>query len=173
MEEITVYLDTNILSRIPDLKLSAKTGSALSQLAGMESIRFVTSEKTRQEILKTSNPQKNSVLQFLHALIQKVQTVPIYDGGAIGETPIGATPIGGDWTEPSYERLQQIFDDDDAEHIVQALEAKCDYFMTLDAKTILRRAERHSSEVKDICGKMLLLSPEGVVEAISQRRLMH
>lgn len=170
MEETTVYLDTNILSRIPDLQVSEDTGKALAKLARMGMIRFVTSQKTKQEILKTPNPHRSSLLQFLHALIEKVRTVPVYYSGAIGGAPIGATPFGGDWTDPSYAQLKRIFDDNDAEHIVQALRAECDYFMTLDQKTILGRAKNHAEEVESICGKMVLLSPEDVVKIIEATR---
>ena len=86
------------------------------------------------------------------------------------EAPVNATPIGGDWTDPTYARLKYIFDDDDAEHIVHALRAKCDYFMTLDQKTILHRAMDHAEEVASICGQMLLLSPRGVVKEIENKR---
>lgn len=170
MEETTVYLDTNILSRIPDLKVSEETAGALAKLAGLGMVRFVTSQKTKQEILQTPNPHRNSLLQFLHALIEKVQTVPVYFSGAIGGAPIGATPIGGDWTDPTYSKLKSIFDKDDAEHIVQALKAKCDYFMTLDEKTILRRVKANAEEVREICRGMKLLSPTGVVDAIQAKR---
>ena len=170
MEETTVYLDTNIISRIPDLQVDEDTASALAKLAGMGMIRFVTSQKTKQEILKTPNPHRNSLLQFLHALIEKIRTTPVYYSGAIGAAPLGATPIGGDWTDPSYARLKRIFDNDDAEHIVQALRANCDYFMTLDDKTILSRVKKHAVEVSSICGQMFLLSPEDVVKAIEENR---
>lgn len=170
MEETTIYLDTNILSRIPDLKVTEETASALAKLAGMGMIRFVTSHKTKQEILKTPNPHRNSLLQFLHAIVQKVETVPVYYSGAIGGAPINATPINGNWTEPSYANLKRLFDNDDAEHIVQALKAGCDYFMTLDKKTILNRAKRHALDVESICGKMALLSPEDVVRTLESAR---
>ena len=170
MEQKTVYLDTNILSRISDLRISKKTAHALERLAIIEGIRFVTSAKSREEILRTSNPHKNSVLQFLYALIQKIPLQIINYGAATGSGPTGAFPTGGDWTEPIYEELNQIFDPDDAEHIFQALQASCDYFMTLDRETILRRASGNPTEVKRICGKMEIVSPEDLVLAIEKNR---
>ena len=170
MDEITIYLDTNILSRIPDLKVSEETANALAKLAGLGMIRFVTSQKTKQEILRTSSQQRSSLLQFLYALIEKVPTYTVHYSGAIGAAPIGATPIGGDWTDPAYSELKRIFDADDAEHIIQALRAKCDYFMTLDRKTILNRAQHHLNELKGVCGGMALLSPEDLVCHIEKIR---
>ena len=152
------------------MRVSQKTAQAFERLAIIEGIKFVTSAKSREEILRTSNPQKNSVLQFLYALIQKIPLHIVNYGAATGSAPTGATATGGDWIEPIYEELKQIFDSDDAEHIFQALQASCDYFMTLDRETILNRVYANSTEVKRICGKMEFVSPEDLVLAIEKMR---
>lgn len=169
MKKITVYLDTNIISRVPDLRISEEDACALSNLAETGLVRFVTSQKTKQEILRTSNRKKNSLLQFLHALMMQVETVPVYYSGAIGDAPVGATPVAGDWIDPVYSQFRDIFDIDDAEHIVHALKANCDYFMTLDDKTILKPAKCDNEKIKAICGNMALLSPVDVLKAIDLR----
>jgi hypothetical protein len=80
--------------------------------------------------------------------------------GAIGGAPLGATPIGGDWTDPLYEQLSSIFDPDDAEHIVHAVREDCDYFLTLDEESILKRARAHTSAVTALCRKLKFVSPQ-------------
>jgi hypothetical protein len=168
MTEKIVYLDTNILSRIPDMRVSQRTAYALEKLAAVEGIIFVTSAKSREEILKTYNPQRNSILQFLYALIQKIPLQVVNYGGATGAGPTGVFPTGGDWVDPLYEALNQIFDSDDAEHIFHALRANCDYFMTLDRETILNRVSANTTEVKQICDRMEFGSPEDLVFTIEK-----
>ena len=178
MEEKRVYLDTNILSRIPDFDVSKGLENdldALTRLVELEGIQFVTSFKTKQEILKTPNKIKNSALRIVYGIMKKIPmyTVHISRGGAIGTSAIGEGALGGGgWTEmdPLYEELTKIFDDDDAEHIFQAVRARCDYFITFDNKTILNRASKRQNEVQKTCGKMRLVSPEDAVLLIQNDR---
>ncbi len=51
----TIYLDTNILSRIPDLRLSEESANAYEKLSQRTDIKLVTYFKTIQEIKKTPN----------------------------------------------------------------------------------------------------------------------
>lgn len=170
MKEATIYLDTNILSRIPDLRISETTANAFANLANLGGVKLVTSQKTKQEILGTRNTSRGSILQFLYALIDKVPLQTVHYSGCIGGAPIGATPIGGDWTDPLWAELKTVFDPDDAEHIVHAVRAGCDYFLTLDRETILDRAITNQDIIKKSCGKLLFVSPEEVVEAIQKQR---
>jgi predicted nucleic acid-binding protein len=169
VSEPIVYLDTNILSRIPDLRISAGTAIAYGELARLGGIRLVTSEKTRAEILRTTNPHRSGVLQLLVALVEKVPYEVVHYSGAIGAAPIGATPISGDWTDPLYQDLRSIFDPDDAEHIVQAVHANCAFFLTLDETSILSRARAHASRVSQLCPGLRFVSPEEVVAALKAR----
>jgi hypothetical protein len=173
----TIYLDTNIISRIADLSISEETADAYARLAKMQTmgeVRFVTSYKTAQEILGTENKIKNAVLHFFYTFICNVPflTVHLSHGGAIGTSAIGETHIGGGWNEidPIYTKLGAIFDADDAEHVFQALMAKCDYFMTLDERSILRRVSSNLEEVQKICGSMRLVSPADAVRLIESER---
>jgi hypothetical protein len=101
-----------------------------------------------------------------------MNTVHISHGGAIGASAIGEdTLAGGGWMEidPLYEELNAIFDDD-AEHIFQAVMANCDYFITFDKKTILKRVSRNKHELQKICGTMRLVSPEDAIQLIQKDR---
>jgi len=170
LEEVTIYLDTNILSRIPDLRVSESTASALSALVNLGGIKFVTSQKTRNEILRTKNASRGSILQFIYALIEKVPMQTVYFSGCVGGAPLGATPLGGDWTDPLWADLKTIFDPDDAEHIVHAIRSNCDYFLTLDEKTILDRAKFNQDAVGKMSGRLKYVSPEELVAMIKNKR---
>jgi predicted nucleic acid-binding protein len=176
MKEKKVYLDTNILSRIPNLDVSEGIENdldALTRLVELDGINFVTSFKTKEEILKTPNKIKNYALRIVYGIMKKIpmHTVHISHGGAIGASAIGEDAIGGGgWIEidPLYDELNAIFDDDDAEHIFQAIRAGCDYFITFDKKTILNRASKSQNEVQKICGMMRLVSPEDAILLIQK-----
>ena len=81
MPILNVYLDTNIFSRVTDLKLSDATAFAYRQLADMPELCFVTSAKTKQEIGQTPNEIRASVLLFLYSVFAKV---PWKEVGASG-----------------------------------------------------------------------------------------
>jgi predicted nucleic acid-binding protein len=166
MDDKVVYLDTNILSRIPDLRVSDNTASAYAELANIGGIRLVTSDKTKQEIRRTQNQVRNSLLQFLWVLIEKVPMQTVYYSGCFGSAPFGATPLGGDWEDPLYSDLRKVFEPDDAEHIVQAVRANCDYFLTLDRESILDRVEKNEAVVSTLCGRMTFVSPDELIKQL-------
>lgn len=62
-------------------------------------------------------------------------------------------------SDPRYEQLSQVFAPVDAEHIFQAIENGCHYFMTTDERTILKRVRQRRKEVNQMCGQMKIVSP--------------
>ena len=171
MKKRTIYLDTNILSELHEPDMPESIAFALARLVGIEGINFVTSIKTKAEILRTPDKIKNAKLQIFYSFINKtpIRRIYISHGGGIGAGAIGEHAIGrGGWEEPDpfYIQLKTIFDEDDAHHIFQAVVGNCDYFMTLDNKTILKRVARRSNEVKKLCGAMKFVSPEDAIRLI-------
>jgi predicted nucleic acid-binding protein len=156
----TVYLDVSILSRIPDLRVTEGTANALQAISRSGHYKFVTSQKSLQEILRTENAKRNAMLQFLFMLLEQVEFHTVYYSGCIGGAPIGATPIGGDGEDSLFTGLKGYFEPDDADHIVQAIRGKCDFFLTLDQKTILDRVVTHHEEISKLCGTLAFVSPE-------------
>jgi len=106
------------------------------------------------------------VLQLLVALVDKVPFEVVHYSGAIGSAPIGAAPISGDWTDSLYDNLLAVFDRDDAEHIVLAIRANCEYFLTLDETSILSRARRDASYLSPLCHGLQFVSPEDLVATL-------
>ena len=84
MNERRVYLDTNVICRVPDLQVSEQTAAAFAQLINLGGLRFVTSLKTRTEVLATPRKTRNFMLQFLVGLIEKIETFELEYGGEFG-----------------------------------------------------------------------------------------
>ena len=83
MTPVSVYLDTCVLSRILDVRLKEATALAYAEIVN-SSVQLVASDKARTEVLKTANPARNSLLQFLVGLVQKVPLRTLHLSGAIG-----------------------------------------------------------------------------------------
>ena len=84
-----IYVDTNIVSRLVDYRVTTGTASALAALARRSDFVLVTSEKTRGEVLQTTNPKRAGVLELLVTLFEKVRTERLESAGAIGDDAIG------------------------------------------------------------------------------------
>ncbi len=162
----TIYLDTNILSRIPDLKLSEESALAYEKLSQRDDIEFVTSAKTQQEINMTPNKSQASVLNFLYSLFRKTPMRVSEYSGVYGDAPFGCTTFGGGWTDPLFRQLKDIFEKDDAEHIFQATKSKCNYFLTLDKKSILNRVNSKLDKLNEICPNLVFTSPELILDEL-------
>jgi len=142
-----VYLDTTVLSRLTDyyknqqIALSPDDIQALEAIADDDSLDFKTSEKTLQEILRTSNSDHRILLKFIYRIMSKVPIAP-------GVLPLPQIKIGGQRSrsispgnraDPLFLEMSQLFDQDDAEQIFQAAKSECQYFLTTDKSTILKR----------------------------------
>jgi predicted nucleic acid-binding protein len=156
----TVYLDTNIVSRIPDPDVTEATANALRDICRSGKCKFVTSETTLKEVRQTPNEPRNAMLQFLFWLIDHVEFHTVFMSGGFGGAPFGTAPFSGDWKDPFFLELRKYFDADDAEHILQAIRANCDFFLTLDKKTILNRIGQNQKEISNLCGPIIFVSPE-------------
>jgi predicted nucleic acid-binding protein len=167
MRATRVYLDTNIPSRWVDLDITQARADAYAALADMANdVRFVTSERAVHEVRKATNQKKSAVLQFFVSFIQKVENRTLEYSSAYGEGAYGEGPFGGTWTDPVYKPLKSIFDPADAAHIAHAVHARCDFFLTLDERTILNRVRAHSDAVRAACGAMQFVTPEQLVSEL-------
>lgn len=163
----TVYLDTCVLSRIVDARIKEKPAAAYAEIVKKRDVQLVTSDKTHAEVLKTTSPVRNSLLQFLVALVERVPLRVVEFSGALGGAPLGVMYLGGAITDPLLGELRQIFDPDDATHIAHAVRAGCNYFLTLDDATILSRARSNAERVKVLCESLEFVDPEKLAERLS------
>lgn len=67
--------------------------------------------------------------------------------------------------------LRDIFDRADAEHVYQAVEGGCRYFVTLDQKTIIDRIPAHEERVNNLCHGMRFLNPVKLLKIVSTERV--
>lgn len=151
-----VYVDTCVLGTVVDREVAEPTLDALGCICDMElagTIRLVTSEETIQELCDHADKQKRTALRLVYALGHKTPWQdPVVESGATwGSFNWGSKHWG---QLPKYdetlERLREVFDENDARHIFQAIGAGCKYFLTLDERTVLARARQHPDRVPEV-----------------------
>ena len=76
-------------------------------------------------------------------------------GRRSGSVYIGAAAV---MTDPDLAELQEVFDTDDAEHILHAARSGCAYFLTTDTTTILNRVPANWPQMAAGRGGMLIVS---------------
>lgn len=167
MRTFRVYLDTNLISRIRDGRVTARDALALEQLSEFSRhIHYVTSDRLTNEVARTRDPRTRGVLLLLAATLEKVPWEIANLSGCIGGAPIGAVSDGGGWTHPIYAGLFKIFDEADAHHIFLAVQGGCDYFLTIDRRTIIDRLSSHTNRVAELCGRTKIVEPSELAEAV-------
>lgn len=145
-----IYIDSNIISNILQEHISEDDFYTIGNLCEKDDITFVTSKKTREEYSNTKDQKKRVTLNLIYKIMNKIPyenlTVEIpatYGGVAYGEAYFGGVAIRED---NLFTKLSRIFPDKaDAIHIFQAIKSDCNYFLTLDRRSILTPA-KHNKE---------------------------
>ena len=166
--EVKVYLDANILSRITDYPrtgLSEDEKRAIGQVADVDKIDFVTSRKALDEFQRSSDPDRRELLKLVYRLMSKIPSTELFEASLYGEALYGRASYGGS-PDDLYVQLKAFFDEDDAQHIFQAIKGHCDYFLTLDAKTILKRVRAQEKEVAALAGGMRFGTPAQIASEL-------
>lgn len=136
---------------------------ALDDICNDSRVELVTSEKTLEELSNTTNDKRKLTLKVLYKIITKVNKTAItYEAPALfGEAMFGEAMWGGGVTreKPLFKLLKDIFDEDDAIHIFQAISNQCDYFLTFDNKTILSRVPKNMERIKLMAPKTQIVKP--------------
>lgn len=161
MRRPVAYLDTNIFSRKTDReRVSLHELQAIDRLA--DHFILVSSALAEKEIMNIPerySEDRDKVMEVFKGLARKVQwTIPEY-AGTVNGAPLGATAVNANWVDPLYDALEKIFDADDAAHIFQASKAECDYFVTLDGRTILGRATHNKEFLLSLLPHLQFFSP--------------
>jgi len=165
-----VYIDTNILGLVFDTTVAQDVAEAIGELCDFESLEFVTSRKTLQEILNHGALEKRCLLKLIYRFMSKlpetnlVGFVPALFGAVMfGEATFAG---GAKRTDAIFSNLKQLFDSDDAEHIFQAVRGQCQFFLTLDSRTILERARRYQQQLTTICPDLRFVAPRELVSIL-------
>ncbi|MCX5971932.1 MAG: hypothetical protein NTV14_10610 [Coprothermobacterota bacterium] len=163
-----MYLDTNIFSRITDLRISLETATAYRQLADVQGLTLVTSAKTKQEMERTSDKARASMLLFLFSVFSKVPWQITEHSGAFNTTAFNMCAFNSSWIHPTLVKFRTIFEPDDADHVFQAAQAGCHYFLTLDVKTILSKSVEHQASLDVLCPQLRFRSPIQLVSELTE-----
>ncbi len=140
------YLDTCIVSGLAKEDLSLKEQEALSNVLHQYKkgfINLVTSEVVKKELegIPDKNRKRHETIYYLLSDVPMSQ-VKTTDSGLM------MMGMGGGVREDSlYTKLKKMLpDENDANHIFQAIKSSANYFVTVDNKTILRYHKELESE---------------------------
>ena len=164
----TVYLDTCVVRETYKGTINDEDFQALAVLAEKEEIVFVVSDVMKEELEKIKDDKQRASLAVLYKIFNKCNryaTVHSVMSGAFDRTPFDRSPSAYD---PLYESIKHIFtqNDKDPEHIFQAIKNNCSHYLTIDYKSILKKAEKHREELLEICPEIEFVSPKSLLSAI-------
>jgi predicted nucleic acid-binding protein len=160
--EVKAYVDTCVLSRSFDSRLSKANISAIEKILRRDDIKLVTSPQTLYEFENTQNEQRRAALRLIYKLISKVPYENMMTStGGIGSSMLGSTMFGSGSLVPDSRitRLSKIFSQSDAVHIFQASKSHCSHFVTID-EDLLTRAQNANTELKILCPGLVFCSLE-------------
>ena len=160
------YLDNNIVSAIvkDDQTGESQALTDLLELFDAGEVELVTSAVSLTEIKRYSGPKRVSVERTYHLL----KKVPFVDDHTLlgfhnqwDHTGGASNPLVED--DPIYSSLRAIgLDRTDAHHLMLAIRANCDVFVTCDQRTILNR--RQAVEAQH---SLKLMKPSELVSQIT------
>lgn len=171
---LKVYVDTCFLSEIVNQQLKDEDLKAVDALCDRDDIEFVTSKKTFDEFQKTGSESKRVAFKLLFKIIGKIpsQHLVNYPSGALGTMMLGAGMLGGGGPgveNTLFTQLKTVFDDSDAEHIFLAASAMCDYFLTIDQRTILNRVTPNRDKLEELTPNLSYVRPKTLLEKLASR----
>jgi predicted nucleic acid-binding protein len=147
--KITVYLDTNITSRLAKADMTQPVRAALVNIVELFSqgkLDLVTSDLSKKEIDKLNSlPNIDRDKWNLDVVVSLLKKVPFVEDHKLLGFNSYWDRFGG-YSNPIIEddaisaALRGIgLDRTDAHHLMVAIRAECDVFLTLDKRTILNR----------------------------------
>lgn len=168
MKKLKVYLDTCIINRLLDISnIEDNTlKKSLEKIIQNSKIEIVTSKKTLEEINNTKEKSRRENLIFVYKILKKIKKSNYLKckSYCIGDGAIGMVGIGGMNIEINsvFQKLLEVFDENDAEQIFHALKARCNVFLTVDYNTILNRIENYLA-----LSEMKILDPQNFVKELN------
>lgn len=162
-KNVKVYVDTCILSNLREGKLDENHLSALDKICDMNEVELVTSKKMLEEFLNTKDDKIRIALKVLYKIMAKIpyESLLTYQTSAFNRMGFNRggfnSMIQGE--DYLFTQLKQIFTEADAEHIFQAVKANCEFFLTVDYKTILKKVEQNQRKIGDICPVTKFVDP--------------
>ncbi len=157
-----IYVDTCIISGLVKQDMPVKEAESLLEILKMNKegkVQLVTSNLSLDEINKIPDNYRKTH-EFFYYLLKEIPLSNVSPlQGLIGQ---GIIPFARE--DPVFTKLKEILPDEtDQHHLYQAIRNSCDYFMTLDKKTILKYRNRL---FLDIC-EFMVMSPTDIVTILS------
>jgi hypothetical protein len=174
---IKVYIDTNVIGHskgclkdddIPALEAIAKSKR--------DEVSFVISDTVEREVGATTDDALRALLVFVARLSERVEVQPhqfpvrsasFFNSGQLQAINWTGVRIG---QAPLYADLRKHFSAVDAEHIFRAITSGCDYFLTLDYRTILDHVEKNQFAIDELCGVLRIVGPSRLAEKLFPTR---
>lgn len=154
------YLDTNVVCAIysDDHPNESAAIDKILELFSQGLLELVTSQVTKEEIdkcpeewRKKHRPTYNRLNKMKYVEAHELKGYNIQDN----QFGFSASPRMDDHS--TFTRLQQIgLDEKDSQHVMQAIESGCGFFLTCDRKTILKYRTEIETEFSSI--KLMLPS---------------
>jgi predicted nucleic acid-binding protein len=168
MEKHRVYLDTNIISRIFDSRLSQEDADALQALSNRDDVTLVASSAARSELEKTRDPKRRALLGFASRLFNSLPWETVEISGTLNSAPLNTMALNSSWRHPLLTALEATFDPADAMHIAQARLSSCRFLLTLDRRTILNRVPMMSEDLRRQLHPLELCAPEELINRLEK-----
>ena len=180
-----IYIDTDVLSNIASGKWYKKEdGKSLSAISELYPKSFCLSETLTlqeiQEIKNISDPELKNKVKEIYNRINKVSIPSLSYGG------------GSSTQDPDRTKLRKIFTPEidkssgpksnyithfqnrkgkritvDADHIYYSFKSGCDFFLTVDRDTIMRRYYNNKSEVDRIISPTKIVVPPTLLNLLN------
>ncbi len=168
---ISVYIDTCVVRETYKGTINDKDFQALTELTEIDFITFIVSDVMKEELGQIKDDKQRASLAVLYKIFRKCKryaTEYSVMPGAYSRTPYGRRSSAHD---PLYISVKKIFTqkDKDPEHIFQAIKNECDYYLTVDYKTILKKAETHEEELTSLFPNIKFVSPSSLLTVLMQK----
>jgi hypothetical protein len=142
---------------------------ALEKIYDCNYINLVVSEEIFKEFVKTKENNIRIALKLFYKLIKKIDTANIIRF-EVGWSFPWKFPINFGVAEEDkiFSKLKKIFKNGDELHIYNAIKADCEYFLTLDYRTILNKIKKCkvAEEMKEICPNLRFVDPKELLEKL-------
>lgn len=173
-----IYVDTNLVSRLSDElygnppHISEIEANAILKICSAD-IELVTSTKMLDEVLETTALRPRALLTLMATLAGKVpfQNITFFVPATLGGSYLGSSYLGGGYSarDPLLTQLLSIFDQNDAEHVFQAIKNNCAFFLTLDNSSIVQRAKNNRQTLNEICPGLKFVLPKELADQLTPK----
>lgn len=162
-------MDTCIFSNLIQQKIKSEDLKALEKISGYNNVEFVTSPVTLEEFNDTSQNSIRTALKVFYKIINKISNVNFINFKGGFSLPFRfPTKFGKAEEDELYKKIKKIFKKKDINHIFNAIKDNCDFFLTLDYKSILKKTENNRGFIQKTCPNLKFADPKTLLKIIQK-----